>query len=90
MSARMRRRTEQMLHLTVGPSKNPGVTTVGRINRQALEARQVSMVLPEDLRRRIDRMIDGGGQTAAYLALVLYAVDTLERDGLRLRMEVRR
>lgn len=76
------------LAISVGRSNGPAITTTGRLDRQALEASQVSVVLPRAEQDRIAALIDGGGTTAAYLALILFAVGILERDGVRLRLDI--
>lgn len=76
------------LSISTAPARTASITTTGRLDRQALAASQVSVVLPRAEQERIAGLIEGGGTTAAYLALILFALDKLERDGTRLKLEI--
>jgi hypothetical protein len=64
------------------------VITVGRLDRQALSAKPVSLTVPEELIAEISAMTEGGGTQAAYLALLVFAVETLKAQKLQMRMSV--
>lgn len=64
------------------------VITMGRLDRQALAVRPVNVAVPEELIAEISAMTEGGGTQASYLALLVFAVETLKQQKLQFRLAV--
>jgi len=76
------------LRWTLKPCRRGAIHTVGRMDRQALLVRQINLAVPESLLDDIAQMNEGGGTQACYLALLVYAVDTLKQNKLKLHLEL--
>lgn len=74
------------LHLEVRRGREGAVSSVGRLDRQKAQAVQCNIPLPQDLRDRVEGLVAGGSTAGAYLALLLFAVDTVEREGLSITL----
>lgn len=66
----------------------PAITVAGRMDRAALEATQVGIALPAELRTRVELLQEGGGINGALVGLLHFALDEIERQGVRLKIDL--
>lgn len=65
-----------------------GVIVAGRMDREAAEAQQWNLMVPAELRARIELLVEGGSLTGAVTGLLHYALDKIEQDKIKLRVHL--
>ena len=68
------------LSYQVTPGARPAIMSTGRMDRPALEATQIGLMMPAEIRTRIELLLEGGGIGGAVNGLLLYALDRLEEE----------
>ena len=66
----------------------PAITVAGQMNRKALAVTPVALALPEELKKRMLDMVEGGGTNGALVGLIHFALDEIERQKVRLRVQL--
>lgn len=74
------------LSLDIQRDGGAAVSSIGRLDRQREQAIQCNIPMPQHLRDRIETLVAGGNVAGAYLALLLFAVETVEREGLSITL----